>query len=211
MSGKKWMVGVSAVLVLTAATTGYMALAADYGSKEDPLVTLSYITDVLSPETVQLLEDKINSKATETEQNLDKKIADFSAQMDAKISEFQGQSASAVVNDEFIAKVAEAVAQKSTSAVSGGQSASAGWSVVKVANGKTIMLPLGTEVVLRLGSGECYSTGTTGLINLSTGSTLSNGQSVAANNLYLVTIEGGRGIKATADMTVMVSGSYTIK
>ena len=41
------------------------------------------------------------------------------------------------------------------------------------------------------------------------GSTLASGGALQPNHLYLITADG-RGLKATADATVMVRGSYTI-
>ena len=210
MSKRKWMISVGAFLLVLLMATGYLAIAAEYGSKEDPLVALSYITDVLSPEAMKTVEENINKKASELEKTLDEKLASSSSSLDQKISDFEKRYADAVDDEAFAAQVAEIVLQK----MQGDAAASApaeSWQVIKVESGKTMMLPLGAEVVLRIGSGSCYSTGSVGLINLSNGETLANGGALAANNLYLVTIEGCRGVKATSEMTVLVKGSYTIE
>jgi hypothetical protein len=36
--------------------------AAEYGSNDDPLVSLSYITDVLAPETLKKVDEEIDKK-----------------------------------------------------------------------------------------------------------------------------------------------------
>ena len=41
MARNKWMVTVGSILLIALLASGYMAVAAEYGSKEDPLVTLS--------------------------------------------------------------------------------------------------------------------------------------------------------------------------
>jgi len=49
---KKWTIALAAVLLVTLSVTGYFAIAAEYGSEEDPLVTLCYINNILSPQVM---------------------------------------------------------------------------------------------------------------------------------------------------------------
>ena len=55
MNKRKWTIWLSAALLVVLAVSGYFAIAAEYGSKEDPLVTLSYINEVLSPQTMEAI------------------------------------------------------------------------------------------------------------------------------------------------------------
>ena len=76
-------------------------------------------------------------------------------------------------------------------------------------------LTMGCEVLLRLGTGTLVASGNPGLVDMTTGGTLGNNAKLAANHLYLVTVETNsttkRGISAASgDVTVMVLGSYTI-
>ena len=47
MLPKKWIIGVISVLMATLLFGGYMAIAAELGGKDDPLVTLSYIQELM--------------------------------------------------------------------------------------------------------------------------------------------------------------------
>jgi len=203
MNKRKWVVSVGAFLLVLLLASGYLALAAEYGSQEDPLVTLSYITDVLSPATMDAVDKAIDDKVKSFEADMDAKIASYTQQIDSKIS-----AATINTNDEeFINAVADAVIEKM-----GGVSAAAPaseWKVVKIASGKTVICKVGVEVLLRIGSATCVASGTTGLINLSSATNLANGGALATNNLYIVTIDG-RGFKATSDATVLIRGEYTI-
>ena len=49
MKSRKWTFSLAALLLVVLMTTCYLAIAAEYGSQDDPLVTLSYINDVLAP------------------------------------------------------------------------------------------------------------------------------------------------------------------
>ncbi len=216
MLKKKWQKVIVALVIVALVVTGMVAIAAEYGSREDPLVSLSYITDVLTPETMAKVERTAADKAAQVASGLDGKLSSYTASTESKIAGLDSKYAStAVSNSAFVSAVAQSVIDKMgthTSPVSGAAISGDEWKVVKIASGKTVMLSLGSETVLRIGSGKCYCTGSgVGLVNLSNGSTLSNGGVVAANNLYLVTIEGGRGITATSDMTVLIKGGYSIQ
>ena len=63
MKNKKCAVWLIAVLLVVLTATGYFAIGAEYGSQDDPLVTLSYINDVLSPNTMKNI-DSIFAKKT---------------------------------------------------------------------------------------------------------------------------------------------------
>lgn len=217
MSKGKWIISTGILLILSLMITGYFAIAAEYGSQDDPLVSLSYITDVLSPDTIKKLEDTVSEKVSSIQSDLDTRINDYENSLDEKLAGFEKRYSDAALDDEFMEQVAALVAKKLSESGKDGAgaydtpSAGASWQVVKVESGKTVMLPLGCEAVLRIGSGTCYSTGTVGLVNLTKGTTAANGDEIAANNLYLVTIDSGRGIKASSDMTILIKGSYTIQ
>lgn len=84
------------------------------------------------------------------------------------------------------------------------------FTVVTLANGQVLTGDIGCEVMLRVGSAVCVSPSAPGLINETTGTVLNNGGALAANNLYMMTIEG-RGVRATAVTTkILVRGTYTI-
>ena len=176
--------GLTALLMGGAIT----ALAAGgYGSAEDPLVTLSYITEVAVPEA----NSRIDSVFTEKQKAV-------SSEIDSKIKQLQGQTGQLGFDQQTIDAAAEAAAAKL-----GGQAAQ--WRQLSVANGQQLSGAVGCQLILRQGSAACYS----GMVNLSSGETLAHGQAVEANNLYLVGTDGC-GLVASTDCVLLVNGSCTV-
>lgn len=200
MNQKKFIITVGACLLISLLITGYAAVAAEYGSKDDPLVTLSYVTEVLAPDTLKQMDAVVAEAAKNYTLEMEEKMKAYSEQLDKKLQDIGGSVS--VTDTAFIDKVAEQVAKK------GGDSASS-WEVVKVAKGKTLKGEVGTELVLRIGTASCYASGSPGLINLSTGKSVEKGASLLKNQLYLATI-ADRGLTASDAVTVLVCGKYTI-
>lgn len=210
MLKKRWLAVTGAVLVVLSLVSGYVALAAEYGSTEDPLVALSYIQNVLDPQISSRIDASIDAKTADFNKQLDTKLAGYSGELDQKISQFASQYTDLANNQEFIDKVAQKVISslgESSGSSSGGSDT---FKVIKVEKGKQLIGGVGCEIILRIGSAQCYATGTPGLINLSNASDLGGGQNLSINNLYIVTVEG-RGFTATQTATILVSGPYTIQ
>lgn len=203
MNPRKFIISTGAFLLVFMLLTGYVAVAAEYGSKDDPLVTLSYVTDVLAPNTLKQMDAVIAEKTKTYSADMENKMTTYASSLDVKISQMNSKLVEVTSGSDFINKVADAVAKKT------GATSSAQWQVVKLAQGKTLKAEVGTELVLRLGNANCYATGTPGLVNLSDGSTINNGSAISQNKLYLVTVKD-RGIKASNAVTVLVCGKYTI-
>ena len=51
---------------------GIFALAAEYGTQSDPLVSLSYITDVFRPDLLKRAENESKSRAAEVQSTVDR-------------------------------------------------------------------------------------------------------------------------------------------
>ena len=79
---KRIFVTAAAVVLSVVLIIGVGALAANYGTSEDPLITLSYIRDVLTPKLKSDAEDTIDTVKTELEADLDEKINAISKQLD---------------------------------------------------------------------------------------------------------------------------------
>ncbi len=205
MLQNKWVLGVFTFLLVAMLFAGYLAVAAEIGSKDDPLVAVSYIQNELMP----VLNDKIDAAV----QIKNKEYSDqLNQQYQTLLGEFQRKAAelmtgSGSINDEaFVNAVAEQIIAKQGS--SGG--VSDGMKKVEVASGKTVTLDIGAEVLLRVGAATCVADSATGLIDMTTGSTLAGGAALEKSHLYLSTIEG-RGFKCTANCTVFIRGGYTVK
>lgn len=167
-------------LLTTALSVGVLTLllGAAAGSQTDPLVTMSYLTDVNTPAILKQVDAKLDSREQALVDKLDG-VADTYAQ---EVESLMGSS---------------------------GGSASSVFSVVTVKAGQQLLGSTGCELLLRSGSATCVAASAPGLVDSTDGSTLAAGGAVQPNHLYLITADG-RGLKATADATVMVRGSYTI-
>lgn len=107
---------------------------------------------------------------------------------------------------ELESKFAESISKVST----GTAGESSAFEVVTLSKGQVLTGDVGCEVLLRVGTATCVSSGSTGLVDITDGSTLGDGKSLEKNHLYMVTIST-RGVKATADtVKVLVRGSYSI-
>ncbi len=205
MNQKKWVIGVASALVVVLAFGGFMAIAAEVGSKEDPVVAVSYINEELVPMLGKKIDEAISSKTEAFQKELDSKMEQFIKDMAVSGS---GAGQGGTVSQEVINAVADQVAGKL--AASGGASG-ANFAIVEVAAGKTLNAKRGAEILLRLGSATCVASGNPGLIDLTNAGELAGGKALEKNHLYLVTVDGDRGFKAVDKVTVFVRGLYEIK
>lgn len=190
MKKSTWNTKALAFLVIALTVTGIAAAAANYGSAEDPLVTASYINDVVQPEISEQIEDALQEKEAEILEQIDEKL--------------ENSGVSAEYSDDLIDQIASRAAQK----VSAGNGEN--WQVIKVPAGKNLTGHVGCQIMLRIGGATCVSAGSTGLIDMSDGSVLGNGGALKTNHLYMITIDG-RGLKAIGDATLLIKGSYSIQ
>lgn len=170
----------AAVLTLLA-VSGAITVAATQGSQTDPLVTLSYLTDVFTPSVLTQVDTQTEQSRQDYVDKLDASVSGYSTQMEELLGGLSGSE---------------------------GQS-SAAFSVVDLAQGQKLTGGVGCEVLLRVGTASCVSPGSPGLIDSTDGSTLENGKALVKNHLYLFTIEG-RSISVSTDVKVLVRGTYTI-
>lgn len=159
-----------------------LALGAAAGSQTDPLVTMSYLTDVNTPAILKQVDAKLDGREQALADKLSAVAAQYEKDMDAKLSNAGGGSAG---------------------------TASSVYAVVTVAAGQQLLGNTGTEFMLRGGAATCVAASAPGLIDSTGGDTLASGGTLQLNHLYLSTADG-RGLKATADATVLVRGSYTL-
>lgn len=192
----KWgLITLSVLLV----AWGIFALAAEYGTQSDPLVSLSYITGVLRPELLKQAETESKSRAEEVQATVDR----FDEQVNAKISEFTDRN-TAQVDDSMIGEIAEKVKKQIPQ-----QTANAPFTTVTLAAGKTLVLSEGCEVLLRSGSVTCSASQSPALIDMTTGGAVTSGDALSANHLYLVP-GSGRSVRAGNAATVLVRGQYSL-
>ena len=200
---KKWSIWLTCVLVAVMMIAGLGAIAAEYGSQSDPLVTLSYIEQVLLPNAQKDVDKSVANAVEGFEDTLSDSNKTIQNYIDKKLRSF----ASGDVDDELIDAIAASVLEQAGGNVTAGEVA---WSVVQVPAGCTVVCDVGVQAILRIGQAVCVAAGTPGLIDLSNGETLENGGALAANHLYTASIQG-RGIYTAQGCTLLVAGSYTIQ
>lgn len=200
---KKWSIWVTCGLVAVLMVAGLVAIAAEYGSQSDPLVTLSYIEKVLLPNAQKDVDKSVSNAMEDFEDALSDSNKSIQSYIDKKLRSF----ASGDVDDELIDAIAASVVEQMGGSVTAGE---VSWSVVQVPAGSTVVCEVGVQAVLRVGQAVCVAAGSPGLIDLSNGETLANGGALAANHLYTASIQG-RGIYTAQGCTLLIAGSYNIQ
>ncbi len=181
MKKKNWLYRIFSLALVTVTLSAFAALAVEVGSANDPLVTLSYLNETFQKQIMTQVEAVFNQRDMQLKQQLNDQVW----QAEQKLASQYGGSTR---ND----------------------SAST-YAVVDLTQGQCLYGTVGTEVMLRVGSAVCLANSTPGLIDTTNGETLSDAQSLKANRLYLMTVEG-RGVQATAKtVKLLVRGSYEIK
>ena len=157
------------------------------GTSSDPLVTLSYLNDKFLP---QVLSD------------VDKKAASREKELSGKLTE--------QVKSETKAFEQKYGGSAGTSSGSSTGTAS-GFAVVTLEKGQILYLGLGSEALLRTGSGVCVAASSPGLVDETGGTLLSGGEALQKNHLYMASIDS-HGVQAGASGTkLLVRGGYSVQ
>lgn len=202
---KRWSIWLICGLVAVLMMAGLYAIAVEYGSKDDPLVTLSYIDQVVLPETREDIDRQITQTLDEFDRTLDDEQQEIRAYVDQQLRTY--------ASGEVDAQLAEQIAQSVADSLRGEISAPAGavqWSIIHLEAGKTVTCGVGCQVILRGGSAVCVAPGSPGLVDVSDAETLENGESMEANHMYTVT-DQGRELRITQNCTLLISGDYTVQ
>lgn len=181
MKHNKWPVGIASTVLVVLAVGGIALASGQEGTAADPLVSLSYLTEVVTPSVLEEVDTLIAEDQSRLEEQLETVAQAYLAQL-------------------------EGVAQST----GGTASDLASYQVVTLTEGQTMVMDVGCEVLLRSGTGTCQATATPGLVNMTSGTLLDNGQALVENQLYLTTI-AGHGVTAQSAVTVLVRGDYTIQ
>ena len=198
MKNKRWTIWLTCTLVAVLMVAGLGVIAAEYGSQSDPLVTLSYIEEVLLPETKETVDEQIEEYLEDYEDLLSEQFDDLENYIDKKLRSF----ASGDVDEDLIDEIAALIVEENElSAVS-----NAPWAVITVPAGGTVVCEPGVQAVVRSGQATCISA----MVDLSNGETLANGKKLVLNHMY-VTDAVGQGFVSAQGCTVLISGGYTIQ
>ncbi len=205
MKKKKWSATVIGLVLTAVVFMGVIAIAAEYGGKDDPLVSLSYINSVFAPDLQAKIDKNIENKINAFSNEVDNKLSSYSNNLDKKIAEFTAENASFAADSTVLESIAQSVASRV-----GNKGQTASFTLVKLSAGQVLRCSVGTEVLLRLGSAVCVSSGTPGLIDTTSAKNLPGGSALSKNHLYLCTVNG-RGVSAPSGATVLVRGGYSIE
>lgn len=198
MNNKRWTIWLTCTLVAVLMVAGLGVIAAEYGSQSDPLVTLSYIEEVLLPETKETVDEQIEEYLEDYEDLLSEQSDDLENYIDKKLRSF----ASGDVDEDLIDEIAERIAEANENSAVG----NAPWAVITVPAGATVVCEPGVQAVVRSGQATCVSA----MIDLSNGETLAGGKKLVLNHMY-VTDAAGQGFVSAQGCTVLISGGYTVQ
>lgn len=198
MKQKKVSARTAVVALIVLVLVGIAAIAAEYGTQADPLVSQGYIDSVFGPQLLSQVDDMFSKKfsAVSNEINTAQDL------IDQKISEFESRQLSIAVDQAFLENVSGQVIQS----VQDQSYYQTTFTPVTVPKGKRIVLGIGTEAVVQSGNGKCVSS----LVDTTTGGTASANTAVSKYHLYLSDAQGS-GISATSELTLLVRGSYQIQ
>lgn len=87
----------------------------------------------------------------------------------------------------------------------------AGFEVVELKAGNSLIGGQSTELILRSGKATAIDSPMGGLSDVTGAKDLIKNENVPTNHLLIIPRDDGRGIKATTDIFVMVKGSYEVK
>ncbi len=198
MKNRKWTIWLTSILVAALMITGLGAIAAEYGSQSDPLVTLTYIEQVLLPKAKEDVDDMVKDALDDYEDDLSDQTKSVEKYIDKKLRSFASGDVDAALVEEIAKVIAE---QMDTEAPT-----NAPWAIVEVPAGCRVVCQSGMQAILRAGQAGCSGN----LMDLSNGEVLSDGGALAANHLYAADGQGNTVFTAQG-CTLLISGGYTIQ
>ena len=93
----------------------------------------------------------------------------------------------------------------------GGAAAGNVFTVVTLSKGQTLTGDVGCEVMLRIGTAQCGSPDSVGLIDTTDGTVLADGKALVTNHLYMVTISTRTVTATSGTVKVLARGPYTVQ
>ena len=179
---------ITTILILTAAIVAALAvtaLAASYDSSEDPLISLSYLTETFRP-------------------SIEKDYKERIAALEEKLEKLSASSGNTETQEPT-----PATPTTDTTTTDGGMP---GYTVVELKYGDCLFASDACDIMLRAGSAFCIAPDPSqGISDYTAGVELLNKDPLTKNHMCLIPRGDGRGIMATAQSVyVMVRGEYTI-
>ena len=85
MKKKKIIFILTGVLLTSAVFIGMLAFAAEYGTQNDPLVSLSYINSIFAPEIKGQISEEVSKQINSAKTEVDSKVSSYTTVVDGKI------------------------------------------------------------------------------------------------------------------------------
>ena len=213
---KKWKIGTSCFLLVALIVTLGVAFATDNaaqsGTRNDPLVSRSYL-EALNAPMVQEMTNELRDVTDRLIYDLEIRQEQLIREIDNTIIQMLLEEGDIDLRDpEFIEIIVRAVIEQ-FDAVPDGEVGGVLFSRVELNNGQTVRANGndGVEVVLRRGSAVATGANDPAMVSLTTGNSLNDGTALVENNLYLVTI-GNNGFRATENNTIaFVRGAHIVE
>ncbi|MBQ8837380.1 MAG: hypothetical protein IJ002_07750 [Clostridia bacterium] len=195
--------------VILAAALGLMAIcvyAATYSSEDDPLISLSYVNEVLLPQIKEMINDAVSGKD----------IGDAEITNPAETTEEPAKTTEEPA--KTTEKPVETTAEPEDIFPDGTVNTGARYEVVNLKAGQTIYASVySCEVIVRSGSTKVVSPYTVkweeqGVSDTTDGVEIYNDGAVPTNHTIIIPRDDGRGITALdGGAWIMVRGDYIIK
>jgi len=177
---KKLMI-TAAIIIAVAVVAGVTVVAvSNYGSYENPLVTLSYLTNKLAPDLLNQFDEKLNTAKTELSDGFNDKVNQFEQDVNDRLANGEVSS----TTDTF--------------------------SVVTLSKGQTVTCAVGAEIMLRIGTAKAAGDDSPALVDTTDASTLNAGGELKKNHMYMVTIVGNGVTATSSTVKIVIRGDYTI-
>ncbi len=187
MKKRKYPLHLIALAAVVFTLAGFAAVAAEEGTANNPLVSLSYLNNIFKPTVLSEVDAKVAAQETRIKGEFSAQMTAYQSEVERKLSGLSGGAAPVT-----------------------GQS-TATYAVVTLSANQILTGTVGTEIMLRIGTATCVASSSPGLIDMTTGGSLNPGAALVTNHLYMATIDP-RGIKATSPVVkVLVRGEYTIQ
>ncbi|MBQ3054840.1 MAG: hypothetical protein IJC88_01915 [Oscillospiraceae bacterium] len=198
MKQKKRSVKAAIIFLVGLVLVGVFAIAAEYGTSADPLVSQSYIDSVFTPKLIAQVNTLISQKVS----GVSTQIQSAQSTIDQKIAEFESRQLSVNMNQAFYDQVSNRLIQNVQDQTANNST----FKAVSLSSGQKLILTVGAEVLLQSGSASCV----TNLLDSTTGASLGNGGAVQRYHMYLAPVQNC-GITATSGTTLLVRGYYQVK
>lgn len=183
-------------IVVSSAVTVYAA----YDSSKDPVVSLSYLTEVFKPSVKSDLKSELSG-------DVKNQVASAKNDLSGEISQMKNS-----ISDELYSKLSDDYAATIAALQRQVDALSNVYAEVAMQKNARLTADAASEIVVLSGSVTVRCSGPdSGIIDCTDGVILYDGQSVPANHKLLVPQNGdGRGVTASTAATLLVRGGYTL-